>query len=78
MADNKPAAEPDLEEAPPTLTARARRFLIGRPRDLSDRRLFYRLSLIPFLAWVGLGADGLSSSSYGPQEAFLAVLKTNE
>lgn len=50
-----------------------RRLLIGRPRDLQDRRLFQRLSLIPFLAWVGLGADGLSSSSYGPQEAFLAL-----
>src|SRR6185503_9152786 len=25
---------------------------------------------IPFLAWVGLGADGLSSSAYGPEEAF--------
>jgi hypothetical protein len=28
------------------------------------------LTLIPFLAWVGLGADGLSSSAYGPEEAF--------
>ena len=46
------------------------RFLIGRPRSLSDRSLFHRLSLIPFLAWVGLGADGLSSSAYGPEEAF--------
>ncbi|HWE27103.1 MAG TPA: APC family permease, partial [Polyangia bacterium] len=26
--------------------------------------------LIPFLAWVGLGSDGLSSSAYGPDEAF--------
>ncbi len=25
------------------------------------------------LAWIGLGADGLSSSSYGPEEAFRAV-----
>lgn len=49
---------------------RVRRALIGRPRDLSDRRLFHHLSLIPFLAWVGLGADGLSSSCYGPEEAF--------
>ena len=24
-------------------------------------------------AWVGLGADGLSSSCYGPEEAFLAL-----
>ena len=57
----------------PSLTARIRRSLIGPPKDLADRRLFHRLSLIPFLAWVGLGADGLSSSSYGPQEAFRAL-----
>ena len=25
------------------------------------------------LAWVGLGSDGLSSSAYGPEEAFLAL-----
>src|SRR5689334_908997 len=35
--------------------------------------MFSRLSLIPFLAWVGLGADGLSSSAYGPEEAFKAL-----
>ena len=29
--------------------------------------------LIAFLAWVGLGSDGLSSSCYGPEEAFLAL-----
>jgi amino acid transporter len=46
------------------------RLLVGRPRSLSDSSLFHRLSLIPFLAWVGLGADGLSSSAYGPEEAF--------
>src|SRR5258708_7805376 len=28
------------------------------------------MSLIAFLAWVGLGADGLSSSAYGPEQAF--------
>jgi len=31
------------------------------------------MSLVAFLAWVGLGADGLSSSSYGPEEAFKAI-----
>jgi amino acid transporter len=31
------------------------------------------MSLIAFFAWVGLGADGLSSCCYGPQEAFLAL-----
>jgi len=66
------ATLPAPDEHPP-FTARLKRFLFGGPRDLGDRRLFHRLSLIPFLAWVGLGADGLSSSSYGPQEAFLAL-----
>jgi amino acid transporter len=52
---------------------RVKHFLFGKPRDLADSRLFHRLSLIPFLAWVGLGADGLSSSAYGPEEAFKAL-----
>lgn len=52
---------------------RLKHLLFGRPRDLADRRLFHRLALIPFLAWVGLGADGLSSSAYGPEEAFKAL-----
>lgn len=52
---------------------RARRLLVGAPRDLADSKLFHRLALIPFLAWVGLGADGLSSSAYGPEEAFKAL-----
>ncbi len=47
--------------------------LIGPPRDIRDAGVFHRLSLIAFLAWVGLGSDGLSSSCYGPQEAFLAL-----
>ena len=47
--------------------------LFGRPKDIHDRSLFHELSLVPLLAWVGLGADGLSSSAYGPPEAFLAL-----
>jgi amino acid transporter len=47
--------------------------LFGKPRNLSDRSVFHRLSLVAFFAWVGLGADGLSSSCYGPPEAFLAL-----
>jgi amino acid transporter len=38
-----------------------------------DPRVFHHLSLVAFLAWVGLGADGLSSSAYGPEEAFKAL-----
>jgi amino acid transporter len=57
----------------PSPGRRFRRALFGRPKDLTDRRLFHRLALVPFLAWVGLGADGLSSSAYGPEEAFKAL-----
>ena len=46
---------------------------IGPPRDVRDPGIFHNLSLIAFLAWVGLGSDGLSSSCYGPEEAFLAL-----
>ena len=38
-----------------------------------DPRIFHHTTLIAFLAWVGLGADGLSSSAYGPEEAFKAL-----
>src|SRR5881275_463557 len=53
--------------------SRFRRVLLGRPRDVKDRGLAHKLSLIAFLAWVGLGADGLSSSAYGPEEAYKAL-----
>ena len=49
------------------------RVLIGPARNLRDPELFHSLSLVAFLAWVGLGSDGLSSSCYGPEEAFLAL-----
>ncbi len=45
----------------------------GRPLDPLDPRTRHRIALIPLLAWVGLGADGLSSSCYGPEEAFKAL-----
>src|SRR5229473_3141630 len=47
--------------------------ITGPPRNIRDPRLFESLSLVAFLAWVGLGSDGLSSSCYGPEEAFLAL-----
>lgn len=47
--------------------------LLGAPRDIEEPSLFKKISLIPILAWIGLGADGLSSSSYGPEEAFRAL-----
>ncbi|MBV8880805.1 MAG: APC family permease, partial [Planctomycetaceae bacterium] len=62
--------EPRPSDAPLGLATRLKHLLIGRPRDLQDRSIYHHLSLIAFLAWVGLGADGLSSSAYGPEEAF--------
>src|ERR1700694_6066032 len=47
--------------------------IVGPPQDVNDPALFHSLSLVAFLAWVGLGSDGLSSSCYGPEEAFLAL-----
>src|SRR6185437_16701765 len=58
----------------PRLMARSlKEIVFGKPRDLEDPRIFHNVSLIAFLAWVGLGADGLSSSAYGPEEAFKAL-----
>ncbi len=48
--------------------------VIGRERDLGESGLFHKLSLVALLAWVGLGADGLSSSCYGPEEAYKVLL----
>jgi hypothetical protein len=47
--------------------------LLGKPKDPLDPKVFHQISLVAFLAWVGLGADGLSSSAYGPEEAFRAL-----
>src|SRR6266545_2321785 len=53
--------------------ARLRTLVFGAPRDVQDPRTHHSISLIALLAWVGLGADGLSSSAYGPDEAFRAL-----
>ena len=52
---------------------RLRGLLLGGPKNLLDPRIHHNLALIAFFAWVGLGSDGLSSSSYGPEEAYLAL-----
>lgn len=56
-----------------TIGRKIRRTLIGKPRNIKDPSLFHKIALIPILAWIGLGADGLSSASYGPEEAFKAL-----
>jgi amino acid transporter len=51
-------------------TKQVKRFVVGDARSATDPHVFHKLSLVAFLAWVGLGADGISSSCYGPPEAF--------
>ena len=41
---------------------RLKRLLFGAPRNIFDPRTYHQISLVALLAWVGLGADGLSSS----------------
>jgi amino acid transporter len=43
---------------------------IGKAKTIQDRTIFHKLTLIAFFAWIGLGSDGISSSCYGPEEAF--------
>jgi amino acid transporter len=63
------ATQRTRDETPDPLT-RFWRALFGAPRDVQDPGVFHKISLVAFLAWIGLGADGLSSSAYGPPEAF--------
>lgn len=53
--------------------ARLKGILFGKAKDIRDPSIFHKLSLIAFFAWVGLGADGLSSANYGPEESFLSL-----
>ena len=52
---------------------RLRDVLLGPPRDPMSPDTRKHIALAAFLAWIGIGADGLSSSSYGPAEAFIAL-----
>src|SRR5437870_5826181 len=53
--------------------ANLRQRLFGKPLDPLDTKARRHIALVAFFAWVGLGADGISSSCYGPEEAFLAL-----
>jgi amino acid transporter len=54
-------------------SARIREILLGKALDPMKAETRHSLALVAFIAWVGLGADGLSSSAYGPEEAFKAL-----
>jgi len=52
------------------LIEKIKRLFIGKTLNPEAQGIFHNVSLIAFFAWVGLGSDGLSSSVYGPAEAF--------
>jgi amino acid transporter len=53
--------------------AKIREIVLGKALDPMRSDTRHSLALVAFLAWVGLGADGLSSSAYGPEETFRAL-----
>ncbi len=55
------------------MVEKIRELVFGKPKNPLDPQVFHNITLIAFFAWVGLGADGLSSSCYGPEEAFLSL-----
>ncbi|MDX1950473.1 MAG: APC family permease, partial [Rickettsiales bacterium] len=50
-----------------------RNFFFGKPLDPLDSKVRQHIALATFLAWIGLGADGISSACYGPEETFVAL-----
>jgi hypothetical protein len=52
---------------------RIKQLLIGSPLNPFNPQILHHVSLVAFFAWVGLGADGLSSTCYGPEEAYIAL-----
>ncbi len=50
-----------------------REIILGKALDPMASETRHSMALVAFLAWVGLGADGLSSSAYGPEETFKAL-----
>src|SRR5580698_8351581 len=62
------------KDSPSTMWKKIRAFLFGAPKDVRSEKTFHSISLVAMLAWVGLGADGLSSSSYGPDAAFREIM----
>lgn len=47
--------------------------ILGKPLNPFSRKTHHSISLIAFFAWIGLGADCISSVSYGPEQAFIAL-----
>lgn len=57
-----------------SIRSKLKTWLVGSPIDPISASSRQGVLLIAFYAWIGLGADGLSSANYGPQEAYRAIL----
>jgi amino acid transporter len=57
-----------------TFNEKLKNTFIGRAKLIQDKGIFHKLTLVAFFAWIGLGADGISSSCYGPEEAYRNLL----
>lgn len=56
-----------------SIKSKLKHYVIGDPLNPFNPNILRHVSLVAFLAWIGLGADGLSSSCYGPEETFIAL-----
>lgn len=68
-------ARPAFREGAMTAFRTMWQLLVGKPLGLLDPRTRHAVAVTPLPAWGGLGADGLSSSCCGPEEAFLALAR---
>lgn len=50
-----------------------KRIILGQSKDPLAPESRQAIALVAFLAWIGLGADGLSSACYGPELGFLSL-----
>lgn len=64
-----------MAEQEPSIGRKIKELVIGEPRSPRETGVFHKISLVAFFAWIGLGSDGLSSSCYGPAEAFLTLVQ---
>ncbi|MFM0221898.1 APC family permease [Paraburkholderia dipogonis] len=56
-----------------TAFRKMKKLIAGEALDPLDPRTRQAIAITPLFALIGLGADGLSSACYGPEEAFLAL-----
>lgn len=52
---------------------KVKKFIFGKPLNELNPLIKNKLALIAVIAWIGLGADGLSSSAYGPEQSYIAL-----